>query len=162
MLPSVSFYHYIHTPMNFIPLFNFSNYIDAHIILGKLQAENINCWLQDEHTVSINPIWTNAVGGIKLMVAKEDEERAALLLQEMEAERKNNFKCPKCGSNNIELVSTPRKASNWVSALLSFSVGSYAIATGKVYHCFSCGYEANDMSAPEIDKSEGDELTKAG
>lgn len=135
--------------MNFIPLYNFSNYIDAHIILGKLQAEDIDCRLQDEHTVSINPLWTNAVGGIKLLVAEEDLDKAARLLREMEAERKNNFQCPKCGSNNIEFVSTPRNVSNWISALLSFSVGSYAIATVKVYHCFSCGYEANDMSAPE-------------
>lgn len=133
--------------MDFVPLYNFTNYIDAHIILGKLEAEGIDCWLKDENTVNIMPVWTNAVGGIKLMVAEDQVERSRELLLAMEAERKSHFLCPKCGSNNIELVSTPRKASNWLSALLSFSFGSYAIAPGKVYHCFDCGHEAEALQA---------------
>jgi predicted RNA-binding Zn-ribbon protein involved in translation (DUF1610 family) len=134
--------------MNFVPLYTFANYIDAHIVLGQLEAAGIDCWLKDENTVTINPIWTNAVGGIKLMVAENQAEQARELLQGIEAERKSHFLCPQCGSNNVELVSTPRKASNWFSALVSFSFASYAIAPDKVYHCFSCGHEAEDMTAP--------------
>ncbi len=33
------------------------------------EEEGINCWLKDENTVTIDPILTNAIGGIKLMVA---------------------------------------------------------------------------------------------
>jgi predicted RNA-binding Zn-ribbon protein involved in translation (DUF1610 family) len=139
---------YIHGAMNFVPLYNFANYIDAHIVLGKLESEDISCWLKDEHTVTVNPIWTNAVGGIKLMVAEAQVERARELLIGIEAERKSHFRCPQCGSNNIELVSTPRKTSNWLSAIVSFFLGSFAIAPDKVYHCFACGHEAEAMDAP--------------
>ena len=53
--------------MNFIIAQVYSNYIDANIIMGRLEEEGINCWLKDENTVTIDPILTNAVGGIKLM-----------------------------------------------------------------------------------------------
>ena len=51
----------------FVLLDSFANYIDAHIVLGRMQEENIQCWLKDENTVTLDPILTNAVGGIKLM-----------------------------------------------------------------------------------------------
>lgn len=134
--------------MNFVPVQVYQNYIDAHIIKGRLEEANINCWLKDEHTVTTNPIWTNAVGGIKLMVAETQQARALSLLQEFETERRNNRACENCGSHNIELVSTPRKASNWLSAFASFFFGDYAIAPDKVYHCFDCGHESPNMAVP--------------
>lgn len=131
--------------MNFVPVQVYQNYIDAHIIKGRLEEAGIECWLKDEHTVTTNPIWTNAVGGIKLMVAEEQQRDALQLLQEFEAARKNSRACVNCGSHNVEYVSTPRKASNWFSALASFFFSDYAIAPDKVYHCFDCGHESTDV-----------------
>ena len=56
--------------MEFILLNSYGNYVEAHIAKGVLEEEGIVCWLKDENTVTIDPILTNAVGGIKLMVAK--------------------------------------------------------------------------------------------
>ncbi|ANE51783.1 hypothetical protein [Flavisolibacter tropicus] len=95
-------------------------------------------------SIRLLPIWTNAVGGIKLMVSEEQQNEAVSLLQEFDAARKNSRACTNCGSNNIEYVSTPRKASNWFSAIASFFFGDYAIAPDKVYHCFDCGHESAD------------------
>ncbi len=60
----------------FVPVYYFQNYIDAHIIMGRLQEDGIDCWLKDENTATIAPFFTNAVGGSKLMVKKSDKERA--------------------------------------------------------------------------------------
>ena len=49
--------------------------MDAHLLMSRIESEDIECWLQDENTVTINPILTNVVGGIKLLVKKEDFER---------------------------------------------------------------------------------------
>lgn len=138
--------------MKFVPVQVYQNYVDAHIIRGRLEEAGIDCWLKDEHTVTTNPIWTNAVGGIKLMVSEEQQNEAVSLLQEFETVRKNSRACVNCGSNNIEYVSTPRKASNWFSALASFFFGDYAIAPDKVYHCFDCGHESIDaiVNNPEL------------
>jgi hypothetical protein len=138
--------------MKFVPIQVYQNYIDAHIIKGRLEEVGIECWLKDEHTVTTNPIWTNAVGGIKLMVAEEQQKEAFSLLQEFDTALRNSRACKNCGSNNIEYVSTPRKASNWFSALVSFFFGDFAIAPDKVYHCFDCGHESTDATVnnPEL------------
>ena len=102
--------------------------------MARLESEGIECWLQDENTVTINPVWTNAVGGIKLMVSREDYQRAVDIFKEIENNRKQEMECPKCRGHNIELVSTPRKASNWISAILTFLLGDYAMTVDKVNH----------------------------
>jgi len=127
--------------MDFIILQSFNNYIDAHLLMTRLESEDIECWLQDENTVTINPIWTNAVGGIKLLVKKEDLSRARQIFLEIEHNRKQAVGCPKCGGHNIELVSTPRKASNWISAIFTYLFGGFAMGVDKVNHCFDCGHE---------------------
>jgi hypothetical protein len=119
----------------------YTNYVDAYIAKGVLEEQGIACWLQDENTVTIDPVLTNAVGGIKLLVKKEELGNAGYILQQLRKEQKASVKCPKCGSHNIELVSTPRKASNWVGAILGLLFTNYAIPVKKVSHCFDCSHE---------------------
>lgn len=70
--------------MKFILLQVFTNYIDAHIIKGKLEASGIQCWLQDENisALIVDPILTNAIAGIKLMVKEDDLIKAMEILNE--------------------------------------------------------------------------------
>lgn len=130
--------------MDFVIVQSFNNYMDAHLLMSRLESEDIECWLQDENTVTINPILTNVVGGIKLLVKKEDFQRAAEIFRETENNRKQAVECPNCKGHNIELVTTPRKAANWLAALLTFFLGDYALAAAKVHHCFDCGHEFAD------------------
>lgn len=67
--------------MSFILLCSFDNYISAHIALGRLKEEFISCYLQDEYSVTIDPFLSNAIGGIKLMVADVQLERAREILK---------------------------------------------------------------------------------
>jgi hypothetical protein len=60
----------------------YDNYIPAHIDKGRLEEEGILCWLKDENTVTIDPLLSIAVGGIKLMVAKHQLDRALSLLSD--------------------------------------------------------------------------------
>jgi hypothetical protein len=66
--------------MQFIPVSSYDNYIPAHIALGRLTEEYINCHLLDEYTVTIDPLLAGAVGGIKLMVAASQADRAREIL----------------------------------------------------------------------------------
>lgn len=67
--------------MKFVLLRSFDNYIPAHIALGRLKEEYINCYLQDEYSVTIDPFLSNAIGGIKLMVSENQLERAREILE---------------------------------------------------------------------------------
>ena len=70
--------------MKYVLLVSFDNYVPAHIAMGRLREEYINCYLQDEYSVTIDPFLSNAIGGIKLMVAESQAERAREILKEEE------------------------------------------------------------------------------
>ncbi len=70
--------------MKFIQLTSFDNYIEAHMVMGNLQGEDIACWLKDEYSVTIDPMLSNAIGGIKLMVPEAQVERAISVLQALQ------------------------------------------------------------------------------
>jgi len=54
---------------------------EAHIAMGRLEAEGIKAWLADEHLVQTDWLYSIAVGGIKLQVAADDAERAIKILE---------------------------------------------------------------------------------
>jgi predicted RNA-binding Zn-ribbon protein involved in translation (DUF1610 family) len=139
--------------MKYVPVWIFDNYVPAHIAMGRLQDEGFDCWLKDENTVTIDPILTNAVGGIKLMVDENQAKDAWSLLTQLDKNHRARLLCSKCGSGNIELVSTPRKPLNWLSAITTFLFSSYALTVEKVYHCFDCGYESPEAIRKENDTS---------
>ena len=72
--------------MNFIELCSFDNYVTANITLGMLQNAGINCHLKDELTITIDPLLSPMLGGIKIMVYEPQAQRALELLNEREKE----------------------------------------------------------------------------
>lgn len=58
--------------MKLVIIKRFRNYIEANIVKGMLEANEISCWLQDEYLGFLGK-----GSGIKLMV-REDQEQAAL------------------------------------------------------------------------------------
>ena len=138
--------------MNFVILRSFDNYIYANIVLGRLESEGVHAFLRDEYTVTIDPILTNAIGGIKLTVKEEDESRARELLEKFDLEKRQHLVCPNCGSHNVEFISSSRKAVNWFSALLGFFLASFALSVEKRYHCFNCNYEFEELPESEEEK----------
>ena len=68
--------------MSFVELCSFDNYITANITLGMLHEAGINCHLKDEFTVTIDPLLSPALGGIKIMVYAPQLQRASELLDQ--------------------------------------------------------------------------------
>ena len=71
--------------MEFVELRSYDNYIYAHIVLNMLQDAGINCHLKDEYTITLDPLLSPALGGIKLVVAAPQAQRALELLKETES-----------------------------------------------------------------------------
>jgi DNA-directed RNA polymerase subunit RPC12/RpoP len=74
-------------------------------------------------------------------VTENDLQKSRELLNIFRAERKAKTVCPKCGSHNVEFVSTPRKPGNWLSVIILGFLASFAPPVEKVYHCFDCKHE---------------------
>ncbi|MCB0756434.1 MAG: DUF2007 domain-containing protein [Flavobacteriales bacterium] len=73
--------------MKLVTIKTFSYDHETLIYEPKFQSEGIPYFLKDQKTVAIDPLVSNAIGGIKLQVGVEDEERARALVSEIE---KNN------------------------------------------------------------------------
>jgi len=139
--------------MSYTVLNTYDNYIEANLHLLQLQEEGINCWLKDEHTVTIDPLLSNAIGGIKLMVHETQKERAQDLLRTIINKAKENRACPYCSSLNVEYIVSNRKPANWFSALLTYLIGGYPLAAEQIYHCFNCGKEFEEVKSASPEAS---------
>ena len=130
--------------MELVTVRTFSNSISANLLLSRLRNGGIECYLKDEYTVTMDPLLTNAVGGIKLVVRKEDATEVFWLLKQFDKDFQSKAVCPKCGSHDIELV-PKRSAANMITAILSWIFSSYAVSAENIYKCSNCGYESETL-----------------
>ena len=123
--------------MGFVIIKRFDNSIDAHLFRISLEAEGIDCYLFDEEIVSLNPLYSNAVGGIKAKVREEDVERTRPFLKSIEND--TIPKCPSCGSTDIFKDYSPKKAlPHWIASIFSLLTVTYPITGKMVNTCRSC------------------------
>jgi predicted RNA-binding Zn-ribbon protein involved in translation (DUF1610 family) len=122
----------------------FNNYFSANILLTKLRDAGFQCYLKDEYTVTMDPLLTNAVGGIKLVVKKEDEQEIYSVMQHFDEQYRRSAVCPKCGSHDIDLV-PKRSTANMVTAILSWLFSDFAVSAENVYQCGTCGFESSTL-----------------
>jgi hypothetical protein len=122
----------------------FENYFSANIILSKLRDQEIRCYLLDENTVTIMPVFGTAIGWIRLVVDKKDEAVARAALQQFDVEYLLSVQCPKCLANDIILVQKPG-TKNFITAIFTWLFSSYAVAPEQVYQCQQCGYETESL-----------------
>ncbi|WP_343535136.1 DUF2007 domain-containing protein [Pedobacter sp.] len=129
----------------------FYNPIEANIIKAKLEDADIACFLTDENIATIQPLFNQAVGGVKLNVFEKDVLTIDKLLvdneleiaEEDQAENADIITCEKCGSTNVSYgLATKNKYSWWVT-ILSILMTVYPFKANKCYHCYKCGHEFN-------------------
>jgi len=90
--------------------------LDAHIARAKLAWAGIPAFVADEHLVTMQWLYSNAVGGVRLQVPSCFKEQAlALLNEDWSEELAQEFAlekqtCPKCGSDEVEFFQFGRRA----------------------------------------------------
>ncbi|MDX1426229.1 MAG: DUF2007 domain-containing protein, partial [Salegentibacter mishustinae] len=67
----------------FVTIARFQYSSEAQIVKGKLQSEGIEVFLADQVLIDTDPLVSQAIGGIKLNVYTDDEERARAVLSEI-------------------------------------------------------------------------------
>ena len=129
---------------------------EAHLIKGYLNSHGIETSLKDEMTVQVNTAYSNAVGGIKILVRASDYDQSIQLLKnggyitdqaiQGDTDKEvflveytaNNKNCPFCNSENIAIKKKPNTFSVFISLFL-FAV--IAPVFKSVYKCFDCDKE---------------------
>ena len=67
-----------------ITIKTFDNPVEAHILKSRLESEGIHCYLFDENIVTLNPLYNQMTGGIKLNIMESDISKANEILTEIE------------------------------------------------------------------------------
>jgi hypothetical protein len=133
----------------------------AAMIQAKLESEGIECFLKDKNTADANPLYSVAIGGVKLQVRANDVDRVTPMLKEAgyitdDSEVKDStvektkeltgkvpssgadVVCPYCGSTEVFRDKTP----HWMSLFAIVLLGIPFIFCGKKkYHCFNCEHD---------------------
>lgn len=138
----------------------FYNPIEANIVKSRLLDGGLQCFLSDENSVVINPLFTQALGGVKLHIFEKDLDKANIILQEegfapgfamtsdggeeevpvKEAAIVDKV-CPNCGSTHVGFVQATKKRFGILTVFISLLLMVYPFHVNKTYHCFDCEHE---------------------
>ena len=55
--------------------------VECHILKGRLETEGIQCFIYDEHIVSVHPFRAVAIGGVKLKVPTDKFDQSVKILE---------------------------------------------------------------------------------
>ncbi len=106
---------------------------EAHLAKSKLDSEGIKTMLMDEKTVDSDPLISQAIGGVKLLVYNDDLEKAVGIYNEIRRYEKddlgNAIHCPNCKSTRILVAEAQRK---------SFFFMLFPFLESKKYICNDC------------------------
>lgn len=133
--------------MVFKQIATFTNYVSANMTLGLLEENSINCHLRDEYIVTIDPFLGNAVGGIKLMVAEVQFERAVEVIKNAEANYILQTACPDCHAYSLTIEEkTNDPSSLWGKIKNQIAYGQIATYQ-KIYRCGNCKHIFSELPA---------------
>lgn len=128
-----------------VTIATFSMAIEADLARAKLESEGIECFLADEHTVTVNWLYSQAVGGVKLQVKEADAQRAIGVLKESritkdienQADEFEGYYCPRCNSTDVHYEKFSRRLvfASWL--LLRFPLPFLK----RQWKCKNCGYQ---------------------
>jgi hypothetical protein len=92
---------------------------EAYSLKGRLEAEDIRCFIENENIVTANPLYSNAVGGVQIRVKKEDETRALDIITETKKSVKNEYSSEM--PSDEEILALPKEpVTNGDSGILKF------------------------------------------
>ena len=131
--------------------------ICAHIVKAHLEGHGIVCFVFDANMVDLDPLLSNAVGGVKVKVREKDSEEALLILMELEEtpytdENDEVIACPNCGSTSYYThFNSMRNAKSILAFLVSAVVFVFPIYRKEVLRCKECDTEFDTKTSEHVD-----------
>ncbi len=98
---------------NYTVLDTFEYSSEAQVAKTKLEAEGLQVMLMDEKTIDSDPLISQAIGGVKLLVHNDDLTGAKRIYSRIRNYAKDGsdqlFTCPNCSSNKVLIAALQRK-----------------------------------------------------
>lgn len=120
---------------------------EALIYKGKLESEGIEVFIRDNNTVDANPLYSNAIGGVKLFVNREDEKNTYAVLSQISKfsldENNQLMECPKCGAEQIDMITSVKDIKSLILFIFSMLLVLLPFYSKHKYKCRLCNFEFN-------------------
>ena len=120
---------------------------EAIIYQGKLESQGIEVFLRDNNIVDSNPLYSNAVGGVKMFVKTEDFDKANEILGEVSLysvdDENQPIKCPECGAEQVDMVTSIKDWKSFFSFVMFILLSIAPFLAKHKYKCQKCNYEFN-------------------
>ena len=120
---------------------------EALIYKGKLESEGVDVFIRDNNTVDANPLYSNAIGGVKLFVNREDEKKTYSILSQISEfsldENNQLMKCPKCGAEEIDMITSVKDIKSLILYVFSMLLVLLPFYSKHKYKCRMCNFEFN-------------------
>ncbi|GAA4116328.1 hypothetical protein GCM10022393_16920 [Aquimarina addita] len=120
---------------------------EALIFKGRLEAEGIEVFMKDMHTIDTDPLVSNAIGGVKVRVRIKDEPKALGILKDIGNYSYNDIgkriQCPNCQSDRVEYFTTIKDIESLLAFLFGFIFGIFPFYTKYSYRCEACRHKFN-------------------
>lgn len=98
---------------NYTILATFPYSTEAQVTKSKLEAEGLRVMLLDEKTIDSDPLISQAIGGVKLLVYNDDVTEALKIYNRIRVYEKDKngegIVCPNCESTKILIADLTRK-----------------------------------------------------
>ncbi|MFA9187387.1 DUF2007 domain-containing protein [Flavobacterium sp. FBOR7N2.3] len=118
---------------------------EAIIFKGKLESEGIEVYMKDNYTIEANPLYSNAVGGVKLLVSKMDYAKAMEIISQVSKysldDESQLMKCPNCKAEQIAMFTSIRDLKSLISFIFSTLLLGIPFRTKHKYKCRKCSFE---------------------
>ena len=120
---------------------------EAIIIKGKLESEGILVFIRDNNTIDTYPLYSNAVGGVKLFVKNNDFDKANAILSEVSEysldERNELVICPNCNEKQIKMTTTIKDIKTLLVLIFSMLFVLMPFYSKHKFKCTKCKFEFN-------------------
>jgi hypothetical protein len=140
------------TGVKLVTVATFGQSWEAHLAVGKLEAEGIRAVLDNENIVNVGGgLYTNMTGGIKLKVAQEDLPRALAALPARV--RGRIVVCPNCGLTDTR----PVELTIGVKMLCLCLLGLPYLFLTHPWVCLDCGHLFKPPPRPAVTEADDDD-----
>lgn len=133
--------------MKYISIRSYDNYINANLERSLLEEAGINCHIKDEFTVTIDPLLSPALGGMKLMVEEKNVTKALGLLNDSDRLYLQSVPCPNCKQSSLEFITVTTRYDSWIGKIKSLILNGQEQQVKQFYRCSNCGHEMTQLPA---------------
>ena len=121
---------------------SFTKIHEAYFAKNELVLEGIGSFVFDEYIIGAHPFYSNAVGGVKLVVPDEEIEKAKPIVYKYQERQKEYLdslsqRCPNCNSSNIRQKSIFHIV---LSIVCIFVFGIIWVVFYRKSKCNECGH----------------------